>query len=186
MLSSVVLLGSVVPSANAAAPLPAEATTQEVVYRIHDDPNDPNSPITFTIWLSLKQADVDEDSIGWEITRVRFREVGYQDTLWTESDPNVPTADGLWWVNHADPNAPLLEEFVKPPHLTGVADAEDQLDPDLDYEFQGVTYTPPPAGEPWDPTGALDYSFTMQGQSSPFASGEDKPTEMGDDDDPPM
>ena len=159
---------------------------QDVVYKIHDDPN---SPITFTIWLSLEEAAVDGNSIGWEILKVRFRQIGEAggpDTIWSVSDPNVPTPGGLWWVDHVDGGNPQLAEFDDPPHLTGVATSDDPSGTDLKYDFEGVSYTPPPSGLPWDPTAALDYELKLKGESTALESGDDEPVEIDADDDPPM
>ena len=166
-------------------PLPEIPTNYNVVYRIHDDPNDPNSPITFAVWLKLTSRDVDGHSVGWEIDEIRFRDPNSSgDTIWTESDPDVPTADGLWWVEHDDVENPLLKEFGDPPHLKGTAAANDPNDVDLDYDFQGSTYSGSP---PWSSTAGLDYDFELvETPPASVASGTDGPVEVAnDDDDPP-
>jgi hypothetical protein len=178
------VLGFVASVAN--AQLPPEP--MDVVYRIHDDPDDPNSAIVFTVMLSLEAEEVDENWIGWQITEIRFRQPGQNgdpDTIWIESDPDVPAHDGLWWVDHADRDDPQLDEFAEPPHLVGIAAAVDPNDADLKYDFEGVGYTPGSGGPPWDATAALDYKFTLDGQSSPLESGTDEPVGIADDDDDP-
>jgi hypothetical protein len=186
---ALVLSGFVFSAGDAAAEVPGPPITQDVVYKMHSNPDDPNSPIIFTIWLSLEQADQDDDSVGWEVTEVRFRQIAEgsgADTIWMASDPNVPTSDGLWWVDHADRSNPQLAEFDVVPYMAGTAAAEDPNDPDLEYSFEGATYTPPGGGPPWDPTTALNYSFSVDGDPAPVQSDEDEPVEIDDDDDPPM
>jgi hypothetical protein len=155
--------------------------TQDVVYKIHDDPSDPNSPVTFTIWLSLTEAAADGDSIGWAIDKVRFHEVGQggnPDRFWSVSDPDVPTADGLWWVDHADCGNPQLAEFDQPPHLSGVAIASESGYADLEYDFEGAL----PGSGPWEPTAWLDFEFALAGEPTPLKSSDDEPVEIDEDD----
>ena len=183
-ICTMVLWAAVVSGAQAADPV-----TQDVFYKIHDDPDDPNSTVTFTIMLCLKKAETDGNSIGWDITGIRFRqpgEIGSASAVWIDSDPNVPTGDGLWWVEHADPDDPQLGEFDLPPHLVGTAMAADPDDDDLEYDFEGVSYTPPAGGAPWDNTAGLNYGFTIEGESGGPGSSTDEPVEVEDDDDPPM
>jgi hypothetical protein len=160
---------------------------QNVVYRIHEDPDDPDSAITFTVWLSLVEMDADGDSIGWKIKNIRFRQPGTGGApgkRWIESapNPNVPTEDGLWWIDHADADNPQLSEFDHPPHLVGTATAVDPSDADLNYDFEGSTYSGSP---PWSPTAGLDYEFAVDGEPTPLIDGMDEPVELEDDDDPP-
>lgn len=178
-------IGLTMSAMSAAAHGQGPPITQDVVYRIHADPDDANSAVTFAVWLKLEQADVDGDSAGWDITSIRFRlvgEGGQPDTLWTVSEPNVPTSDGLWWVTHADPEDPQLCEFATPPHLTGTAPANESSDPDLNYDFEAGNYTTPPGGDPWDVTTGLSYSFTQVGDEDPVEAGEDEPVEVAEDD----
>jgi len=158
---------------------------QDVVFRIHDDPNDPNSDIVFTVWLELTPSALDGDSIGWDVKQIHFRRIGQgggPDTLWTESDPNVPTGDGLWWVDHADADNPQLSEFEDLPQLQGVAPADDPNDKDLDYDFESDTY----AGTGlWPVTVELRYEFQVEGGPTPLEIGDDEPVGVGEDDDEP-
>lgn len=155
---------------------------QDVVYRIHEDNKDPNSAVTFTIMLSLKSCERDGDMIGWEIKSMRFRQPGENgDTIWTESDPNVATPDGLWWTEHTDASDPQLAEFDDPPHLVGTATAHDPNDANLKYDFEGDDYT---GTAPWDPTAGLEYEFTLASESTPFLEGDDEPVEVDDESDP--
>jgi len=180
-------LSSLVVSA-ASAQIPPQPVSQTVVYRIHDDPNDPESAIVFTVMLLLELEAADGDSIGWEITKIQFRQPGQNggaDTIWIKPHPDVPTADGLWWVEHADRDNPQLKEFDEPPHLVGTAASQDPSGTDLEYGFEGVSYAPPPGGAPWDPTAALDYDFALVGAPAPLEGGTDEPVEVDDDDDEP-
>jgi hypothetical protein len=156
-------------------------------YGIHETPADPNSPLTFLITLSLMASAGDCTATGWAITTVEIRQIDPNsgpDTVWTQADPNVPTPDGLWWVNHADVASPQANEFVLPPHLVGTAIADDPNDADLEYDFVGVTYTPPAAPEtpPYDVTAALDYALVRVGEEIPIGEGSAEPTEG----DPPI
>lgn len=157
---------------------------QDVVYKIHDDPSDPNSDVVLTIGLTLVPTARDGNSIGWEIGQIRFRELsrdGSPDATWIESNAVIPTSDGRWWINHADPANPQLAEFAQPPHLWGTAMADDPNQNNLDYDFQG---TGPMGLTPWEPTGWLDYELAVEGESQPLDEGEDEPVEIDDEGDP--
>ena len=178
-----VILMSLMTAASASA-LPSDRI---VKYVIRDDPSDPGSDVVLNVALTLHPSDSDAGSIGWEITEIELRAPGSgggADTVWVESAPDVDTADGLWWVDHSNTNTPQLSEFTVPPRLAGTASAEDPADADLDYDFRGRSYTPPANGAPYDPTAALDYSFTADGETAPIAEGEEEPTELQEDDDP--
>ena len=92
--------------------------------------------------------------------------------------------NGLWWIKHADPEDPVLSEFLLPPLLEGVAKAEDPGNDDLEYMVEGVTYDPPPGGPPFEPTAALDYQYALVGQKTPPEEGDDEPVEPGGTHDP--
>lgn len=154
-------------------------TTWEVTYGIHETPTDPESDIIYTITLSLERDDVNGDSIGWDITSVEVREIGNPDTVWTDDNPTVSTADGLWWIDHEDADDPQMDEFILPPQITGTASAEDPSHTDLDYDIEGVTYTSDPL---YDITAGLDYTFTLAGEEEPIKTGPGEPVET----DPPI
>jgi hypothetical protein len=164
----------------------AQPQTKVIEYWLHETPDDPNSPVVFGITLSLEIADQDGDQIGWDITSIEIREVGDPDTVWVEDDPSVPAADGLWWVTHEDPNEPTNDEFVVPPHLHGIADAQDPGGDDLEYDVEGKTYVPPALPElpPHEITAALDYEFTVVGDDEPVGGGKDEPVEIPPEDEP--
>jgi hypothetical protein len=169
-----------------AAPALADPATFDLSYRLHEDPTDPNSPVTIAIRLSLEQAASDGEAVGWEIVEARFREIGeggQPDGTWTATLPVVSTPHGLWWVEHADAQAPQLGEFVSPPPLSGEAPADDPGAPSLLYDMEAGAYTTPPEGDPWNVTTALTYTFTVAGEQKPKGKGKDKPTEVGGGDD---
>jgi hypothetical protein len=140
----------------------------------------------FLITLTLAASDGNCSATGWAITTLEIRQLDPNngpDTVWTKADPNVPTADGLWWVNHASVANPHAGEFVLPPHLVGTATATDSNGTDLEYDFVGVTYTPPatPTSPPYAVTAATTYELRLVGEQTPIAEGSDDPTET----DPP-
>lgn len=151
---------------------------QAIEYRIRETPNAPESAVVFTITLYLTAGDVDGDEVGWEIEEIRFRQPISQslEILWIEASPVVDSPDGLWWVEHADPQDPQIGEFDMPPLLTGTADAEYSEDPDLHYSFEGVAYVSPPS-PPFQDTVALDYILTLAGEDDPIEEGDDEPVE---------
>ena len=177
-ICALAFLGLAVSAANADLP-----PDQDVVYKIHDDPNDPNSDVVFTVRLELTATARDGDSVGWEVELIHFRQVveGEPDPSWKEANPNIPAADGCWWIDHADGDNPQLAEFGDPPALIGTATAKDSNDDDLEYDFQGAGTA---TVEPWDPTGWLDYEFTLVGAPGPLLSAADDPVEVDNEGDP--
>lgn len=167
-----------------AAPAFGLPPDETITYEIHEDPQDPESRVIFVVKLALEAEDSDSSSVGWRIAMAKFRKVEQgPDTDWIIEDPYVPTADGLWWVEHADIDAPALDEFTEPPHLSGTADPMDPSDPDLDYDLQGVSYVPPepPEEPPYFVTTILDYIFWMVGEPEPEVEGDEEPADTVND-----
>ena len=153
-------------------------------YNIYEDPYDPTSPLAMVLTFDLTEKGRINNSVGWEISEIQFRRPGIgqnPDHIWSVSLPYFEGAGGLWWVLHNDPDSPQPSEFDMPPLLEGVAIPEDPNDEDLDYSFDGVAYTPPPQGPPFEITFASDHSFTLVGASKAFKEGDDEPGEL----DPP-
>ena len=124
----------------------APPQTWTVRYWVHETPADPNSPVTLKYELALTAVAGDCTATGWAVASIEIRQVdplGGPDRVWAQNDPNVPTADGLWWVSHADVANPQSNEFVLPPNLVGIATAADPNDADLYYNIAGVAETPP-------------------------------------------
>jgi hypothetical protein len=120
--------------------------------------------------------------VGWEIQTIEFHQpLGAKlYSVWSEDLPYVP-GDGLWWVDHTDPQDPVRSEFVLPPAMSGTADASEPEVDDLDYELEGETYTPPPGGPPFSVTASLTYYFAMhEDPEDPEEEGEDEPAEVPD------
>ncbi len=149
-----------------------------IEYDIHATPADPNSPLEWAVTLSLSRAALDGNSIGWYVdmvTLVQRDSGGNKLGAWTHIDPNVPTPDGLWWTQHADPNYPQTADFVLTPYLSGTADSDDPNGTDLIYEFEGVPFTGDP---PYEVTGGGTYSFTLVGDPEPIDEGETNPLDV--------
>lgn len=163
---------------------------QIISYVLHETPADPESAVVFTVELDLTAVDFDGDWVGWEVAEARFLQPldPGGDTVWVEQLPFVDTLDGLWWIEHADPEAPVDAEFVLPPLLEGTAIAQDAADPDMDYSFEGLVYVPPPEPEdsPYETTGALDCLCWLVGEPGPEVDTTGDATEVKRDQDPPI
>lgn len=152
-----------------------------ITYYIHETPTDPESDVTFTIAMYLAAGDRDGESVGWDIVYIDFVQpgTGNPDTTWTEASPYVDSADGLWWIDHADGTFPDVAEFDMPPLLVGTAAADDPNDDDLEYDFEGVTYTTPPGGDPYAHNVALTYFLALAPEPMvPLEEGDDEPVDI--------
>ncbi len=147
-----------------------------VVYRIHKNPSDPSSPLTFTIEMDLARWATLNNSIGWQIAAITIRQYssGTVVNTWTDSAPRCPTSDGLWWTTNADPNNPQLSEFTLPPHMIGVAACSVPNGAALDYDYAGVP--PTTNGGPYAVTTYLDYTLQVEGDPN-AEDGECKPVD---------
>lgn len=161
-----------------------------VNYSIRATPSDSQSDVRYVISLSLEAAEVTNDAINWSVQEFVIIKRGMgqaDDQVWGEYLPLLGTADGLWWVNHADPSNPKAEEFHSTPLMIGTAFAYDPTDDDIDYDFQGIECAPP-SGEPVPYEGrasSLTYSLTLTEQTVPLQEGEEEPVEVDPPDDEP-
>jgi len=183
ILATAIALGlnALVAVEASASQLPAD---RRLSFAIHEDPYDPASPVTFTVYLSLLAKSATADQVGWEIDSVTIRQHGdYGDTRWTEELPYVNSPDGLWWVTHDDVLAPALDEFADVPFLSGTALADDPSnDDDLDYDFEGTTYQVPLDGKPYQHTAGISYWFQRATEPEPEEEDDEVPLDVGDED----
>lgn len=181
------LIGTVALALIPVAAAIAVPNEQTVSFQFYDTPTDPNSDVVFAVELTLVPDMIIESEfgpngwVGWELTNAKFIEPDAGgDIEWNEAYPYVDTADGLWWVAHADMGNILIAEFVEPPLVSGTADPVDVNEDDLDYNFEGGIYTPPasPREPPHPVTGALTYSFQRAAEPPPIEDGNDEPVEI--------
>lgn len=154
-----------------------------ISYLIHQNSSSATSPVVFRIILALKDQSRNGNAIGWKIETLKLRQpqTGGGERTWTKANPTVPTADGLWWITHANAANPVGSEFARPPHLIGTAIADSAGYANMTYDFEGVGN---PTNWPWNITAILDFIFKLVGQSEPEEEGEDEPVEVDDDIDP--
>lgn len=155
---------------------------RSVIYNLREDPQDPESDVVFRIELVLHAVSQYGSTVSWRIDEAVFTQLDGQTIVgeWSKALPTVPGQSGLWEVAHADPDAPALDEFDMPPHLTGTADRKSGSGADLDYDFEGVAYTPPPGGPPFDPTAAIDHEMQNASTQEVILAAEEEPAEMGE------
>ena len=155
---------------------------QVIVYRIREDPKVANSAVVFEVSLELTRMDQDGNAIGWQINLARFAErvAGGSNIEWTQEKP---LGSSLWWVEHAVPSDPQLEEFDGVPLLQGTAASVDPQNQALDYDLEGTPYTSSLLLYSGRVT-ALTYTFTKAGQAAPEKEGDDEPVEIDGEGDP--
>lgn len=165
----------------AAVPSLATPPAKTISYAIHAVPSDPEAEVVFTVMLDLEPAEVDGDSVGWEVVSAIFIQgirTDGSDPMWKIDEPAVDTADGLWWIDHADADTPEAGEFLEPPPMGGVAATTSQSDVKLEFEVQGAAYSPPPGGAPFATTAAVTHFFRRVGESEPEEEGTAEPVEV--------
>jgi hypothetical protein len=154
--------------------------SQSISYRIHETPEDPNSAIAFVVTLTVDEADRDGDKVGWEVHEAYIEQPGTPGGAWLKSAPLVWTTDGLWWITHADPDNPVLEEFVLPPAITGTALVQSQGTENLNFELAGTVYNQQVNGTPYAVNGALDYMFALVDTTEPLKEGGGETVDIRD------
>lgn len=165
----------VLPICPALAQLPPQQTIQ---LRLRQSPFDPNSNVEFYVVATLEAVDCDSDQVGWSVASMEFfQDDGNGIKSWVEIQPVLDTIDGLWWVTHGDPQAPVLEEFLTTPLLQGVATADDPVDEDLAYEILAEEATP---STPYQTTATVTYALAAADTSEPVKDGTDEPVETHD------
>lgn len=160
-----------------------------VNYAIRVDPTNPNSRVQYVLSSTVSAQEQDGDWIGWEVQNYTITEKAVlgSDTVWAVDLPFVDTTDGLWWVEHADPDNPNRPEFVVPAAVIDTAVANDPGIPDLYFDVVGAPYTPPAEGAPFEVTGALNFVFstTSDPNDSPDDMGAGVLVGVSDPSDPP-
>ena len=151
-------------------------------FNLHKTIGDPGSPIDFTITMGLMKDTVDGNDIGWFVNVVTIRKVDGQGnvlTTWSKNQPFVDTEDELWWIEHADPNAPTNSEFLVPPLISGTAPSPNPGVASLEFEFEGAIYVATPEGAPFSDTALLTTLLQEENDPNPEKD-EEEPVEMPD------
>ena len=150
---------------------------------VRETEGDHESPIEFTVTMGLMKDTVDGNDIGWKVIVVTIREMDDEGNVlntWTKNSPDVNTADGLWWIEHADPDAPVNSEFLVTPLISGTAPSPNPSVVSLVFEFEGAIYVAPPEGAPYDDTSSLTMLLRDEGTPPPPPKKdvEDEPAEV--------
>ena len=123
---------------------------------------------------SLTAVSTNGASVAWEVTELLLMEVdsnGAAANEWTDFSPAFGTSNGLWWVEHNDPEAAALVEFDMPPWIEGTAEAADENEDDLEYSIGGELCDSSCQELFGGSVSALDYEFTPVGQQTPLRQG---------------
>ena len=184
LLTTVAAFGA--PALSARAAIPA---ARDVYYYVYSIPEDLTSDIALSVRLSLTAVEVEGSAVGWEITYAEFREPGTtseDDVVWYAEYPAVDTADGLWWVEHADPSTPVLAEFATPPRLVGTATAVDSQYADLEYDLQGAVAVSETETETKSTKTALTFNIHAADTGETMYTGVAETVSTGEDEPPTM
>lgn len=128
-------------------PQPPESQCISLIF--HTIPSDPQSSVSLVVTLWLTPGAVEGNSVGWGIDAASFaRPIGNGEwQLWQSGPIEVnDSADGLWWVAHADISAPAETEFTVLPALAGWGEPETLGDAELLFVIEAAE-----TGVPGDP-----------------------------------
>ena len=146
---------------------PPDYTAQ---FNLRQTAGDPTSPIDFTVTMGLMIEAQDGDSIGWDVVVVTIRELDVSGNVihtWFKTNPFVDTADGLWWIEHADPASPVNSEFLVLPWIAGTSPSVNATEASLEFDFEGDVYVAPPEGAPFEDTSSLTTLLQEEGDPPP-------------------
>ena len=172
------LIGLATLVVSRAAPAFADNSYFAVAINTLADSSDPNSDIVFTSILEMSEADRDGNVVAWQINNAYFTQhiSGVSKRNWKADSIGVDTSDGLWWVQHADPDAPVQAEFDLPPELTGEAAVYQSSAPEpLVFLLKGRT------GAHGYSLLRYDYSFRLLNEEDPEEEDIDDIGEFEDD-----
>ena len=156
------------PTTNAGAAPP----NYSVSYDLHEDPNDPESPVKFTVILDLEFASQEGETTYWEMVGAEFYQPGdVEDRSWYDDFAAAPQE--LWPVVHNDPENPLPEEFSDRPVIAGVAEALGDY-ANLNYDFESSVYT---TQAPYVGAALVSYWLQVEGEPEPEVTADDEPAE---------
>ena len=130
----------------------------------------PTSAIVFEVTMGLMIEAQDGDNIGWDVISVTIRELNVSGEVvhtWYKTNPFVNTADGLWWIEHADPASPANSEFLVLPWIAGTAPSMNPTEASLEFDFEGDIYVAPPEGAPFEDTASLTTLLQEEGNPKP-------------------
>lgn len=111
---------------------------QIINYYLRKTPTDPESDITYTISLEITAVSTNGSEVGWEVVEVTVDEANSIKN-WHEHYPELITSDGLWWVEHNDPDEPEGVDFIYPPTIVGTANTGLVSGYDMDYDMQTIS-----------------------------------------------
>lgn len=148
-----------------------------VGFEVHENPGVSTSPLQFTVSLSLSATDQKDGLIAWQVTQARFVEAGTSGRIWSVSNPTITTADHLWWVQHANSNAPAAVDFRAPPLIEGSAAPVSGTSESLSFSFQGSSSAPANSA-------AANYSFHTLSGTIATSGDDDEPIVIIDIPDP--
>jgi hypothetical protein len=187
-LSAAVFLAAFASGAMPLQAQPELPIDQALIFRIHDTPSDRYSAKHLEIRMELVAVDRLDDEVAWRVKSIqvtRFDGAGAIVSEWVDTQPVIQTQSTLWHVIHVDPLDPALEEFTEPPLIFGFAACTEPNDPELHYEFQGVTLGGSTQPGVYDVTSYWDYYFELAGVAVPIDEGDGEPVESDEEDDNP-
>lgn len=155
---------------------------QSISFIFHTVPSDPQSSVSLVVTLLMTPVAVDGNDVGWGIDAASFARPiesgGWRQ--WQSGPIEVnDSADGLWWVTHADISAPADSEFTLLPALAGWGEPETLGDAELLFVIEAAeTGTPGDPEAPYAMQTAYGRYFFTDGDIE--VDGDEDPVEVDD------
>lgn len=176
------LMGTTTP------PEPPSVPEITIVYLIRDVPSDPQSAVTLSVEIHLTQLEAVDGVALWRpdwMSFTRYDEAGQPMETYFDANPAFLTLDGLWPVEHLDPEHPQRDEFIRPPAIQGQAEPASPESEPLDYYLEAAHAQGTPTATPYAVTATLDYYFLGSVEEPPI-EGEGEPVESPDNEEDPF
>ena len=152
---------------------------QRVELQFRTLPLIPLAPVKLKAVLYLSAESTSGNAIGWRIEDIQFINIDLlRINRWSKHWVSTnDSPDGLWWVNHVDPENPTTAEFANLlPSISGNAPPLIPGIPALTFEITGTA-----TGRTWSPypvTAYAGYSFALANAEEPILEEEDEPVEI--------
>ncbi len=147
-----------------------------VTFKARETPSNESSTVLLKHKVFITERSRNGNQITWDIDKLSFDEPGGGD--WTDSSPSPST----WVVTHENVDAPVANDFTKPPNVSGTA-VNDGIGDALTYAMTLGTCTSGESSMFGGDVTCAEYNY-VAGSTTIAEEAEDEPEETEIEDDP--